>query len=116
MAFLQTISLGWTILPNQDLLAAILFYYRSRHRCIIHSGLSYRYLFTVCDKQDFVKFDRITDFIRQLLNSEAKTFFGAVLPAATSCTSQKEPAYFDAGKNVNAAWAVSVGLSSDPRL
>jgi hypothetical protein len=94
-----TIPLLGTILPDKNFLTTILLnnggLYLSPRNC----GLPYFDILTVSEQKDVFEFDLFTDFIRQLLDTEAVALFGAVLPATTfndsvhDCYLQKEPAY-----------------------
>ena len=83
MPFAVTIPLLGAVFPNKDLLATVLINYGSLYFCARDGGLSNLNAIFCRQKEYVCQFDHITDFIRQFLNREAETFFGAVLPATT---------------------------------
>src|SRR5690606_28048970 len=97
MSLAATIPLLRPVLPHENLLALVLFGHSRLDGCTAYQRLAYLYLVTIGNQEDFIKINLFTDFIGQLLNAEAMSHFGAVLPTATfhNCVHvflQKEPA------------------------
>jgi hypothetical protein len=77
------IALARPVLPDKDLLSLVLFDDRCCHGSARDGGLADLDIVTICQKQDIVQNDLLTDFAGQLFDAEKMANFGAVLPTAT---------------------------------